>query len=59
MRPDFITPRRVLDNIKQRQRLAQLAVKTAKGLVASRPVGLDNILARKPMLYLFLPMVST
>ena len=48
VRPEFVTPRRVLDDLRRRQQLSKLAVKTAQGLAAARPIGLDNILARGP-----------
>ena len=32
MRPEFVTPRRVLEDLRRRQQLAKLAVKTAQGI---------------------------
>ena len=46
VRAEFVTPRRVLDDLRRRQQLAKLAIKSAQGLLAARPLGLDNILAR-------------
>ena len=43
VRPEFVTPRRVLEDLKRRQQLAKLAVKTAQGLNELSTMSVDKI----------------
>ena len=42
VRPEFVTPRRVLEDLKRRQQLAKLAVKTAQGVYELSPAPIDT-----------------
>ena len=48
VRPEFVTPCRMLDDLRRRQQIAKLTIKTAQGITTARPIGLDNILAGNP-----------
>ena len=45
VRPQFVSPRRVLDDLRRRQQVAKLAVKSAQGFAALSPPRLQNISA--------------